>query len=90
MDRTWMYNRLNANRHGLQEKFVRGVKNFVKKALKQPICISEGGISTAVNVRLYLYKFGFQPNYWIWTKHGEVKQSVDTRGGSNSLMEIPL
>ncbi|CAJ2636394.1 unnamed protein product, partial [Trifolium pratense] len=100
MDRTWMYNRVAANRNGLEEEFIRGVKRFVKRALKQPICISEGGvrcpcinckcmkISTAVNVRLHLYKNGFQPNYWIWTEHGEVRPSVDTMGGLNSIGHV--
>lgn len=91
-----MYNRTNANRHGLKKEFVCGVKDFVKRAMKLPICISEGGIrcpcikckcgkkSTPSNVRLHLYRHGFQPGYWIWTEHGEVNPDLDTRGGSNS------
>lgn len=91
-----MYNWVHANRHGLKKEYVRGVKKFVKRALKQQICISEGGIrcpcikckcakiSTPVNVRLHLYQNGFQPDYWIWTEHGEVKPSVDTTGGLDS------
>ncbi|XP_039687914.1 uncharacterized protein [Medicago truncatula] len=96
MDRSWMYNRVNANRHRLKKKYVCGVQKFVKRALKQPICIFEGGIrcpctkckctkiSTPVNVRLHLYQNGFQPEYWIWTEHGEVKPIVDESGGLGS------
>ncbi|CAK8535758.1 unnamed protein product [Lathyrus sativus] len=96
MDRTWMYNRAYSDRHRLKEEFVRGVKKIVKRALKQPICKSEGGItcmcmnykcrkiSTETNVRLHLYRDGFQPDYWIWTQHEEVELNVDTGGGSNS------
>ncbi|XP_004513291.1 uncharacterized protein [Cicer arietinum] len=96
MGRTWMYNRVHENRHGLKEEYVSGVKDFVKRALKQPICISKGGIrcpcikckcmkiSAATTVRLHLYWDGFQPDYWMWTEHGEVKPMVETRGGSTS------
>ncbi|XP_004499398.1 uncharacterized protein [Cicer arietinum] len=96
MDRTWMYNRVHENRRGLKKEYVSGVKDFVKRALKQPICISEKGIrcscikckcmkiSTATTVRLHLYRDGFQPDYWIWTEHREVKPMVETRGGSTS------
>ncbi|XP_073221771.1 uncharacterized protein [Cicer arietinum] len=41
-------------------------------------------ISAATTVRLHLYRDGFQPDYWIWTEHGEVKPMVETRGGSTS------
>ncbi|XP_073221455.1 uncharacterized protein [Cicer arietinum] len=41
-------------------------------------------ISAATTVRLHLYRDGFQSDYWIWTKHGEVKPMVETRGGSTS------
>ncbi|XP_004505399.1 uncharacterized protein [Cicer arietinum] len=96
MDRTWMYNRVHENRRRLKEEYVSGVKDFVKRVLKQPICISEGAIrcpcikckcmkiSAATTVRLHLYQDGFQPDYWIWTEHGEVKPIVETRGGSTS------
>ncbi|CAK8576951.1 unnamed protein product [Lathyrus sativus] len=94
MDRTWMYNRAYSDRHRLKDEFVCGVKKFVKKALNQPICKSEEGIrcscinckcckiSTTTNVRLHLYRDGFQPDYWIWTQHGEVELNIDTRGVS--------
>ncbi|CAK8571161.1 unnamed protein product [Lathyrus sativus] len=100
MDRTWMYNKAYFDRHGLKEEFVHGVKKFVKKALNQPICMSKGGIrcpcinckcckiSTTTNVRLHLYRDGFQPDYWIWTQHGEVELNIDTRGGSNSSEHV--
>jgi hypothetical protein len=45
-------------------------------------------LSTEVNVRLHLYKYGFQPNYWIWTEHGEVKPNVNTGGSSNSIGHV--
>ncbi|XP_050876180.1 uncharacterized protein LOC127079866 [Lathyrus oleraceus] len=100
MDRTWMYDRVYSNRHGLKEEYVRGVKDFVKRALKQPICKSEGGIRcpcinckclkirTPTNVRLHLYRDGFQPDYWIWTQHGEVELNVNTRNDSNSSEHV--
>ncbi|CAK8534496.1 unnamed protein product [Lathyrus sativus] len=100
MDHTWMYNRAYSDRHGLKDEFVRGVKKFVKKALNQHICKSEGGIrcpcinykcckiSTLTNVRLHLYRDGFQPDYWIWTQHGEVELNIDIRGGSNSSEHV--
>ncbi|XP_073222512.1 uncharacterized protein [Cicer arietinum] len=80
----------------LKKEYVSGVKDFVKMALKQPICISKGGIrclcikckcmkiSAATTVRLHLYRDVFQPDYWIWTKHGEVKPMVEIKGGSTS------
>ncbi|CAL5197243.1 unnamed protein product [Lathyrus oleraceus] len=100
MDRSWMYDRVYSNRHGLKEEYVRGVKDFVKRALKQPICKSEGGIRcpcinckclkirTPTNVRLHLYRDGFQPDYWIWTQHGEVELNVNTRNNSNSSEHV--
>ncbi|KAI5425714.1 hypothetical protein KIW84_031510 [Lathyrus oleraceus] len=44
MNRSLMYGRVYSNRHGLKEEYVHGVKDFVKRALKQPIYKSEGGI----------------------------------------------
>lgn len=38
MDRSWMYDRVYSNRHGLKEEYVRRIKDFVKRALKQLIC----------------------------------------------------
>ncbi|XP_073222387.1 uncharacterized protein [Cicer arietinum] len=77
-------------------EYVSGVKDIVKRALKIPICISDGGIrcscikrkcmkiSAATIVRLHLYRDGFQPDYWIWTEHREVMPTVETTGGSTS------
>ncbi|CAL5196102.1 unnamed protein product [Lathyrus oleraceus] len=100
MDRTWMYDRVYFNRHGLKEEFVFGVKDFVKGILKQPIYKSEGGIRcpcikckclkirTLNDVRLHLYRDGFQPDYWIWNQHGEVDINVDTSNGSHSSEHV--
>ncbi|XP_045790558.1 uncharacterized protein LOC123885326 [Trifolium pratense] len=96
MDRTWMYNRVNDNRFGLKTEFVRGVKQFVKRTINRPIYLSEGGIrcpcvkckciklNTPPMVRYHLYKHGFQPNYLIWTDHGEERPNIHKGGGSNS------
>ncbi|GAU39080.1 hypothetical protein TSUD_321510 [Trifolium subterraneum] len=96
MDRTWMYNRVNDDRFGLKTEFVRGVKQFVKRAIKRPIYLSEGGIrcpcvkckciklNTPPIVRYHLYKHGFQPNYLIWTNHGEERLNIRKGDGSNS------
>ncbi|CAJ2637775.1 unnamed protein product [Trifolium pratense] len=35
-------------------------------------------------VRYHLYKHGFQPNYLIWTDHGEERPNIHKGGGSNS------
>lgn len=84
----------------MKEEYVCGVKNFVKRALKQPICKSEGGIRwkcknykrfkirIPTNVILHLYRDGFQPDYWILTTHGEVKLNVNTRDDSNSSEHV--
>lgn len=91
-----MYNRVNANRYGLKDEFVRGVKKFVKRAIRRPDYLSEGGIrcpcvkceciklTTPPMVRYHLYKHGFKPNYLIWTDHGEVRPNIHTGGDSNN------
>jgi hypothetical protein len=33
MDRGWMYDAVNLDRHGLKDNFVIGVDEFVKKAM---------------------------------------------------------
>ncbi|XP_050889278.1 uncharacterized protein LOC127094493 [Lathyrus oleraceus] len=34
------------------------------------------------------YRDGFQPDYWIWTQHGEVELNVNTRNDSNSSEHV--
>ena len=37
-------------------------------------------------VKVHLYKNGFKPNYWIWTKHGKDMPHVDLNEGNNTWM----
>jgi len=37
-------------------------------------------------VKVYLYKNGFKPNYWIWNDHGEEIPHVDIND-DNSYMD---
>jgi len=37
-------------------------------------------------VKVHLYKNGFKPNYWIWTRHGGEMLHVDLKD-DNSYMD---
>ncbi|CAJ2652475.1 unnamed protein product [Trifolium pratense] len=92
MDRSWMYDRVNPNRFGLKDTFFSGVGMFVNKAMEQPQFLNHGEIrcpcvkckcidlKTPNEVKCHLYQFGFLPNYYIWTEHGEEDRDVH-RGG---------
>ncbi|WJX18491.1 hypothetical protein P8452_08285 [Trifolium repens] len=66
-----------------------GVEEFVNKTMEQPQFLSHGVIrcpcvnckcidlKTPREVKHHLYKYGFLPNYYIWTEHGEEDQDVD-------------
>jgi hypothetical protein len=95
MDRGWMYDAVNLDRHGLKDNFVIGVDEFVKKAMTHPNFIVEGGIrcacvnckcidlATPREVKLHLYRVGFKPNYYVWTEHGEINPNENFRGHSS-------
>ncbi|WJX83939.1 hypothetical protein P8452_66562 [Trifolium repens] len=92
MDRSWMYDRVNSNRFGLKDSFLSGVGEFVNKAMEQAQFLNHGVIrcpcvnckcidlKTPREVKHHLYKYGFLPNYYIWTEHGEEDQDVDLGG----------
>ncbi|CAL5212724.1 unnamed protein product [Lathyrus oleraceus] len=96
MDRSWMYDRFNPHRRGLKYEFISGVQEFIKKAKEQPCFLSERKIKcpcesckclksfTPRDVEGHLYKSGFNPNYSIWTEHGELEQNICLMNQSNS------
>ncbi|XP_070010832.1 uncharacterized protein [Nicotiana sylvestris] len=85
--RTWMYNRNYPNRQGLQEDFVEGVDDFIRRAMSLPPYLSEGVIrcpcvrydcmkfGKSVKVKHHLYRKGFIANYFVWTNHREIDGS---------------
>ncbi|WJX62809.1 hypothetical protein P8452_47766 [Trifolium repens] len=92
MDRSWMYDKVNSNRFGLKDSFLSGVGEFVNKAMEQAQFLNHRVIrcpcvnckcidlKTPREVKHHLYKYGFLPNYYIWTEHGEEDQDVDLGG----------
>ena len=83
MDRSWMYDRVSTDGRALNDSFIQGVHEFICNAMEQSYYLSEGGIRCPCvkckcmklmqqsDVKLHLYRWGFQPNYLIWTEHGE-------------------
>ncbi|XP_004488345.1 uncharacterized protein [Cicer arietinum] len=88
-DHSWVYDRLYVQRGGLKPAFAKGVEEFITKAISRNQFVEDGGIRcpchncmcsgvlSASEVKLHLYRFGFQPNYWYWTQHGEEAPHVD-------------
>ncbi|XP_031111768.1 uncharacterized protein LOC116015735 [Ipomoea triloba] len=86
--RKWMYNRLLPGRKGYTDEFLMGVEEFVNYASTLPVYMDSMQIRcpcskcknrvhlSADDVRVHLYKKGFEPNYWIWTCHGELTPSI--------------
>ncbi|CAH9127397.1 unnamed protein product [Cuscuta epithymum] len=82
-ERRWMYNRVNPGRKGLTDEFKAGVDNFVDFACVQPTFAENNVIKCPCtkcrnrryknpgDVKLHLYKWGFESNYWCWIYHGE-------------------
>src|SRR4051812_42168143 len=91
-----MYNAVNPDRYGLKDNFISGVDEFVEMAMARPNFLAEGGIRfpcanckcidlmTPRDVKYHLYKNGFQPNYYVWTEHGEVNPNSKLSGHSRS------
>nr|XP_027186018.1 uncharacterized protein LOC113784049 [Cicer arietinum] len=87
--RSWVYDRLYVQRGGLKPAFAKGVEEFITKAISRNQFVKDGGIRcpchncmcssilSASEVKLHLYRFGFQPNYWYWTEHGEESPHID-------------
>ncbi|CAH9124646.1 unnamed protein product [Cuscuta epithymum] len=82
-ERRWMYKRVNPGRKGLRDEFKAGVDNFVDFACVQPTFVENNVIKCPCtkcrnrryknpgDVKLHLYKWGFESNYWCWIYHGE-------------------
>ncbi|KAK2364490.1 hypothetical protein QL285_089358 [Trifolium repens] len=45
MDHSWMYDRVNPNRFGFKDSFLRGVGELVNKAMEQPQFLNHGEIT---------------------------------------------
>ncbi|XP_004494055.1 uncharacterized protein [Cicer arietinum] len=88
-DLSWVYDRLYVQRGGLKPAFAKGVEEFITKAISRNQFVKDSGIRcpchncmcsgilSASEVKLHLYRFGFQPNYWYWTEHGEEAPHID-------------
>jgi len=83
-DRSWMYQRLLPN-NTINPEFAVGVQQFLNSVgsndeyLRCP-CIRCGGATyhTRNNIKLHLYRHGFQHDYIVWNQHGEVRESMST------------
>lgn len=76
---------------------------YTNKVEQQPYFLTEEGIqcscvkckcmnilsSDEVNLKLHLYKYGFQPHYWFWIEYGEIVPHIDL-GGSSSAFECMI
>jgi hypothetical protein len=99
MDRTWMYERFNPSKTQLRHEFIRGVNEFVETAKNSRYYLSEGAIRCPcvkcrnmklfdeAYVKTHLYKYGFKPDYWIWTEHGEERVVESDLAGHSSNLE---
>ncbi|KAK2426327.1 hypothetical protein QL285_025010 [Trifolium repens] len=101
-DRNWMYDRNNPGKRGqVKEEFKIGVELFINTVKYNPVVIREGGIrcpcvacqcirmGSEDEIRAHLYKKGFQPNYWVWSSHGEGRStSVPVNQGRASSSVI--
>ncbi|KAL9677038.1 hypothetical protein QQ045_005264 [Rhodiola kirilowii] len=82
-ERRWMY---EARAHGesyTNDVFITGVNNFIETAMAKGFLASDNKIRCPctkcknrrfINIRMmeeHLYKYGFIPNYFNWTLHGE-------------------
>ncbi|CAH9105506.1 unnamed protein product [Cuscuta epithymum] len=82
-ERLWMYNRVKPGRKGLTDEFKVGVDQFVNFACAQVTFVKNGVIrcpctkcrnqcyKNPKDVKVDLYKWGFESNYWHSTCHGE-------------------
>ncbi|KAL9668530.1 hypothetical protein QQ045_006064 [Rhodiola kirilowii] len=82
-ERRWMY---EARAHGesyTNAVFIAGVNNFIETAVSKGYLASNNTMRCPctkcknrrfINIRMmeeHLYKYGFTPNYFNWTLHGE-------------------
>jgi len=79
--RKWMYNRINRHTGHVFDEYEAGISQFYRVCKLLIIwwdriwcpcrkCRNEELISIAT-VSKYLYNRRFQPNYYVWTAHGE-------------------
>jgi hypothetical protein len=94
-----MYDRYDdGNRRRVKEVFKLGIQLFIDTVKHKPVVIRDGGIRCLCvkcqcmrfrsedEIKLHLCKHGFQPNYWIWTSHGE---SFPSDEGATSSAAAP-
>ena len=82
-ERSWMYNKNLPNRQGLTPEFITGLRQFLNFASTQVMYMDGKKIRCACRkchngkflptdkVEEHLCRFGFTPNYYNWTSHGE-------------------
>ncbi|GAU38349.1 hypothetical protein TSUD_209280 [Trifolium subterraneum] len=101
-DRSWMYDRHDHGKRSGQVKefFKLGVELFITTVKQNPIVIREGGIrcpcavcqctcmKSEDDIRKHLYRKEFQPNYWVWSSHGEGSTSAPVSFGRASTSRI--
>ena len=77
MNRQWMYPDKR-----ISSEYINGLRGFlvVAEANKPPsgfiicpckMCKNQKDFSSIKSLHDHLYKWGFMPNYFVWTKHGE-------------------
>ncbi|XP_045801466.1 uncharacterized protein LOC123895249 [Trifolium pratense] len=99
MDRRWMYDRYEDVKRGhVKEVFKLGVQLFIDAVKQKPVVIREGGIRcpcvvcqcrrirSVDEIKFHLHTKGFQPNYWVWTSHGESFTSEQGASSSNTVL----
>ncbi|XP_038698945.1 uncharacterized protein LOC119996398 [Tripterygium wilfordii] len=87
--RTWMYNRIGPGRVGITDEFLSGVEEFIDYASKKNSEFENTGkircpcmkckcirFRSLDDIRMHLYKKGFQPGYYYWTSHGEEMSNI--------------
>ncbi|GAU10287.1 hypothetical protein TSUD_422620, partial [Trifolium subterraneum] len=101
-DRSWMYDRHDHGKRSgqVKEVFKLGVELFITTVKQNPIVIREGGLRCPCavcqctrmgredDIRKHLYRKGFQPNYWVWSSHGEGSTSAPVSFGRASTSRI--
>ncbi|GAU22051.1 hypothetical protein TSUD_309550 [Trifolium subterraneum] len=102
MDRRWMYDRCYDGGQ-VKEIFKFGVELFIDTVKQNPVFLKLGGIRCPCTVcqcrrihsedeiRFHLCNKGFQPNYSVWTSHGETfpsDQGASSSAHGKSLAEI--
>ncbi|KAK4275878.1 hypothetical protein QN277_018892 [Acacia crassicarpa] len=81
-NRRWMYNRIDPRTKWVTADFEKGVEEFLAYALQSPFSQKSGQIRCPCvkckcrphlildEVKVHIYKWGFMPDYYTWSKHG--------------------